>query len=218
MNVMMTEMNLHSLVETKKRESPFKYGDSGMVGSQEITAQEFFVMKKILSLVAFLCCITLMLAGCGNTNNTPTAPTEESNDKGNRVVIYTAAEDERIAYLQEELDKHFPSDEIVIQSIGTGQLLAKLQAEGKDSDCDIFYDLEVVNAEIILNASPDLFVDLSDYDFSIYDASVTGYTDRHHQYAVNGKTAGAFLVNTGMLEEMGLPVPASYAPWTRGTS
>ena len=117
MNVMMTEMNLHSLVETKKRESPFKYGDSGMVGSQEITAQEFFVMKKILSLVAFLCCITLMLAGCGNTNNTPTAPTEESNDKGNRVVIYTAAEDERIAYLQEELDKHFPSDEIVIQSI-----------------------------------------------------------------------------------------------------
>ena len=28
----------------------------------------------------------------------------------------------------------------------------------------------------------------------MYDASVTGYTDRHHRYAVNGKTAGAFLV------------------------
>ena len=67
-----------------------------------------------------------------------------------------------------------------------------------------------MNAEIILNAAPDLFVDLSDYDFSIYDPSVTGYTDRHHKYAVNGKTAGAFLVNTRMLEEKGLPIPETY--------
>lgn len=128
-----------------------------------------------------------------------------------RVVIYTAAEDERIAYLQEELNKQFPEVEIVIQSLGTGQMLSKLQAEGLDTDCDIFYDLEVVNAEIILNANPDLFADLSDYDFSIYDASVTGYTDRHHKYAVNGKTYGAFLVNTSILEENDLVLPETYA-------
>ena len=155
-------------------------------------------MKKLLSIAVFLCCALLFVTG-----------TAFAADR-DRVVIYTAAEDERIAYLQAELDRQFPDCEIVIQSLGTGQLLSKLQAEGTKSDCDIFYDLEVVNAEIILNASPDLFVDLSDYDFSVYDASVTGYTDRHHQYAVNGKTAGAFLVNTKMLEEKGLPVPASY--------
>lgn len=128
-----------------------------------------------------------------------------------RVVIYTAAEDERIAYLQEELNRQFPDTEIVIQSLGTGQLLSKLQAEGQDTDCDIFYDLEVVNAEIILNANPDLFADLSEYDFSIYDASVTGYTDRHHKYAVNGKTYGAFLVNTAVLDEKSLAIPQTYA-------
>ena len=155
-------------------------------------------MKKILSIVALFCCAALWLS-CS----------AYAADR-DRVVIYTAAEDERIAYLQEELDRQFPDTEIVIQSLGTGQLLSKLQAEGTNSDCDIFYDLEVVNAEIILNANPELFVDLSDYDFSIYDASVTGYTDRHHQYAVNGKTAGAFLVNTAMLEEKGLPIPESY--------
>ena len=149
-------------------------------------------MKKLLSIAVFLCCALLFVTG-----------TAFAADR-DRVVIYTAAEDERIAYLQAELDRQFPDCEIVIQSLGTGQLLSKLQAEGTS------YDLEVVNAEIILNASPDLFVDLSDYDFSVYDASVTGYTDRHHQYAVNGKTAGAFLVNTKMLEEKGLPVPASY--------
>lgn len=163
--------------------------------------------KKFLSVIALLLCTAFVLAGCGSTDNQDSTSSTTGKD---RVVIYTAAEDERIAYIQEGLDKQFPDTEIVIQSLGTGQLLSKLQAEGKDSDCDIFYDLEVVNAEIILNAAPDLFVDLSDYDFSIYDPSVTGYTDRHHKYAVNGKTAGAFLVNTKMLEEKGLPIPATY--------
>lgn len=163
--------------------------------------------KKFLSVIALLLCTAFVLAGCGSTDDQNSTSSSTGKD---RVVIYTAAEDERIAYIQEELDKQFPDTEIVIQSLGTGQLLSKLQAEGKDSDCDIFYDLEVVNAEIILNAAPDLFVDLSDYDFSIYDPSVTGYTDRHHKYAVNGKTAGAFLVNTKMLEEKGLPIPTTY--------
>ncbi len=163
--------------------------------------------KKFLSVIALLLCTAFVLAGCGSTDDQNSTSSGAGKD---RVVIYTAAEDERIAYIQEGLDKQFPDTEIVIQSLGTGQLLSKLQAEGKDSDCDIFYDLEVVNAEIILNAAPDLFVDLSDYDFSIYDPSVTGYTDRHHKYAVNGKTAGAFLVNTKMLEEKGLPIPETY--------
>ena len=163
--------------------------------------------KKILSLLALMLCAVMMLTACGSKE---TNADNNASGKSERVVIYTAAEDERIAYIQQELDAKFPNYEIVIQSLGTGQLLSKLQAEGKNSDCDIFYDLEVVNAEIILNADPDLFVDLSSYDFSIYDSSVTGYTDRHHKYAVNGKTAGAFLVNTRMLEEKGLSIPHTY--------
>lgn len=161
--------------------------------------------RRIISVLLLVCFLSLMLTGCGGKGNG-----EGSSDSSGRVVIYTAAEDERIEYLQTELDKKFPEIEIVIQSLGTGQLLSKLQAEGKNSDCDIFYDLEVVNAEIILDSDPDLFVDLSDYDFSIYHPSVTGYTSRHHKYAVNGKTAGAFLVNTRMLEEKKLPIPSSY--------
>ena len=171
-------------------------------------------MKKIvLSIVTLVACIALLLNACGSKNTNTEIDGSNSNNTStgnNRVVIYTAAEDERIAYLQEELDKQFPETEIIIQSLGTGQLLSKLQAEGANTDCDIFYDLEVVNAEIILSTNPDLFVELSDYDFSIYDSSVTGYTDRHHKYAVNGKTYGAFLVNTNLLNEKELEIPKNY--------
>lgn len=165
--------------------------------------------RKVLVRIIALCCTVFLLAGCGGNNASDTKTAESA--KGERVVIYTASEEERIAYIQAELDRQFPDYEIVLQSLGTGQLLSKLQAEGKNSDCDIFYDLEVVNAEIILHGEPDLFADLSKFDFSIYDPSVLGYTNCHHKYAVNGKTAGAFLVNTQMLEEKGLPIPASYA-------
>lgn len=163
--------------------------------------------RKIISMVVLMFCIVFILAGCGSDS-------AQSKDKANpgkdRVVIYTAAEDERIAFIQQELDKKFPDTEIVIQSLGTGQLLSKLQAEGENTDCDIFYDLEVVNAEIILNDNPELFADLSEFDFSIYDSSVTAYTSRHHRYAINGKTAGAFIVNTKILSDKGLPLPSTY--------
>ena len=154
-------------------------------------------MKKYLLLVFLLLASCLaVLAGC------------KSN--ANRVVIYTAAEEERIAYLQKEMNAKFPQYEIVFQSIGTGALVSKLQAEGKSTECDIFYDLEATNAEIILNGNKDLFFDLSEYDFSIYDSSVTEYTKNHHKYAVNGKTDGTIVVNKKVLEQNGCAIPSTY--------
>lgn len=165
-------------------------------------------MKKIFALV-MMAMMAIAMIGCGgDKKDAKEAPKAAS--KGKPVVIYTAAEDERIAYLKEEFKKKFPGKEVVLQSLGTGQMLSKLQAEGKNTSCDIFYDLEVINAEIILNGNKDLFADLSKYDFSIYDKSVTGYTDRHKKVAVNGKTYGAFLVNTKVLKEKNLPVPKTY--------
>ena len=163
-------------------------------------------MNKIrIPFFSLLLCIALVLTGCSDKN----VKARKTSVK-DLVIIYTAAEEERIAYLQDELNKRFPDTVISIRAFGTGQLLSRLMAEGKNINCDIFYDLEVVNAEIILNSYPHLFVDLSDYDFGIYDPSVAAYTERHHRYAVNGKTAGAFLVNTRMLEEKGLSIPHTY--------
>ena len=152
--------------------------------------------KIIMPMMLLLGTGVMMLTGCGNSSN--------------RVVIYTAAEEERIAYLQKEMNAKFPQYEIVFQSIGTGALVSKLQAEGKSTECDIFYDLEATNAEIILNGNKDLFYDLSGYDFSIYDSSVTEYTKNHHKYAVNGKTDGTIVVNKKVLQQNGCEIPETY--------
>ena len=81
--------------------------------------------KRIISLTASLLCLVMLLAGCGSNQNAST----NNASKGDRVVIYTAAEDERIAYIQEELYKKFPNTEIVIHPLITGQLRLQRQAQ-----------------------------------------------------------------------------------------
>ena len=62
-----------------------------------------------------------------------------------------------------------------------------------------------------METNPNLFYELSDYDFSIY---LDGYTANHRKYAVNGKTDGTILVNKKVLNERGIPVPVTYEDLT----
>lgn len=160
-------------------------------------------MKRLFVLVS-LVMAALFITACGGGEK---ADKKAANKP---IVIYGATEDERVAFLTAELKKKFPNQEIVFQVLGTGQMLSKLQSEGKDTACDIFYDLEVNNAEFIISQKTDLFYDLSSYDFSQYDESVTSYIKRHKKYAVDIKTDGAFLVNTKVLADKNLQVPKTY--------
>lgn len=131
-----------------------------------------------------------------------------ANDNENRVVIYTAAEEERITYLQDELEAKFPDYEVIFQSLGTGPLVTRLQAEGTNTECDIFYDLETANAELLINSNNSIFYDLSDqFDMSIYIDEVR---PAQAYYAVDCKTDVAFVVNRDVLTEYGCPVPEKF--------
>ena len=156
-------------------------------------------MKKQNLIVGLLSLGTIVsgLTGCADGND--------------QVVVYTAAEEERIDYLKKELSAKFPDVQVVFQAIGTGTLVTKLQAEGQSTDCDIFYDLEACNAQRLVSENADLFYDLgTDYDFSIYDSSVMGYASSHHKFAVNGKTCGAIVTSKKVLAEAGLSTPKTY--------
>lgn len=129
---------------------------------------------------------------------------------GDYIIIYTAAEDERNNFIQEKLSEKFPETEIILQSLGTGNLVSKLQAEGKITDCDIFYDLEASNAEKVIDSNPNLFLELSYLDFSIYDEKFIEYTSNHKKYAINGKVNAGILINKELLNKYNLPIPKEY--------
>lgn len=133
-----------------------------------------------------------------------------SCSKKEQVLIYAAAEDERIAYFQDAFKEKFPNYNVVIQYTGTGNLYTKLLGEGTHTDCDIFYDFEVTNALSLMKKSPDLYADLSSYDFSIYKDSLDPNNKMQKRTAVDSKTYGAILVNKKTLSDKSLPIPSSF--------
>lgn len=146
---------------------------------------------RLLSLLLALSLLCVAFAACGSDKET--------------VVIYSSAEEYRLANLQARLDAEFPEYDIVIEYLSTGNHAAKLLAEGKSTECDIVYDLEY--AYLARLAEAGVLADLSSYDFSIY----TEDSVESDRYIVEYRNGGAIIVNTEVLAERGLAEPTSYA-------
>ena len=117
-------------------------------------------MNKNLKLIPLTLLGVSCLAGC---------------NKSDTIFIFTAHEENRIEQFNKELKEHFPKYDIQVVSKTTGALMSELQAQGKNTECDIFVGIEITNAEILLQENPDLFADLSDYDTSNYVDEVLEY-------------------------------------------
>ena len=148
------------------------------------------VLKKIALLGLVMIGSVSMLAGCG-----------ESKEK---ILIYSAGEDYKIAYMQERLNETFPEYDITIEYMSTGNMAAKILSEGTQTDCDIVHDMEYgymakLDAEKV-------FADLSTYDTSVYVEDVI----QSDNYLVECRVGGAIIINTEVLEEKGLKLPTSY--------
>lgn len=150
-------------------------------------------MKRIWTmLLAMIAAIGAI--GCGSNNTADE----------NKVVIYSSVEEYRNEYIQKRLNEQFPEYNVVIEYMPSGNQVAKLLAEGKDSPCDIAYDIEYGYVAQL----GDVLADLSDYDMSIYLDEVVdpgGYILPHVR---NG---GCIAINRKLLEEKNLAVPTSYA-------
>ena len=70
-----------------------------------------------------------ILSGCSKKND-------------DKVIIYTSLEDYRVEYLQKRLTEEFPSYNIIIEYLSTGNHAAKLIAEGTSTEADITVNLE----------------------------------------------------------------------------
>lgn len=143
--------------------------------------------KMKLSLLTLL--IIILLAACAVTNSAT----------DDRVVLYSNADDEAVAALQETLDAGGYEGKYVIQSMGTSELGGKLMAEGNKIEADI-----VTMASYFLESAQqknDMFIPLTTESVVLDD-----YGD--YQLPILGN-AGSLFINRKALEEHQLSAPIS---------
>ncbi len=151
-------------------------------------------MKKLLAVLLVLTMV-LPLAACGSGKKLDTS--------SNKVVIYSGAEEYRNEYFLQRLNEEFPDYDITIEYMPTGNLAAKLAAEGTDTDMDIFYDLDFSYAGLV----EEYLADLSDYDQTIY---VDDCKVENAHYLAATRNGGAVIVNPDVLAAKGIPEPTCY--------
>lgn len=149
-------------------------------------------MKKN-SLIALLLIIVVfvgLFAGCSS--------------KKEKVVIYSCANDKRIAYMAQKLAEKFPEYDCVVEYQSTSKLSAKLLAEGKNTDCDIVHDLSYLNLDSLDNEG--YLANVSDFDTSLFIDNASPSKN----YTIEINTAGGILINPDVMKEKNLEYPKSY--------
>ena len=166
-------------------------------------------MKKLKALGLLLVAAALVVAttacGGGKSQDTETGSGNASggNAADNKVVIYSGAEEYRNEYFLKRLNEEFPDYDISIEYMPTGNLAAKLAAEGTDTDMDIFYDLDFSYAGLV----EQYLADVSEYDQSIF---VDDCKVESGKYIAATRNGGAIIINPDVLAEKGLAEPTSY--------
>ena len=128
---------------------------------------------------------------------------KKESKESNEVLIFTSSEDFRIEHLQKRLNEQFPQYKVIINYTTTGNLAAKLKAEGTKTDCDIIGEMDSAYMEGIL----DNLADLSSYNSSVF---LDELVPSHHKYLPFIKSAGCIIISEQFLKERNLPIPESY--------
>lgn len=143
-------------------------------------------MKKIIILL--MISLVLLVTGCSSNEN--------------RIVIYTSMEEERNQKLKEQLKDAFPSKDIVVQYMATGNSAAKIKNEGSNVEADIVLDLETTHMVNVQNN----FADLSDIDTSIYLDEI----NKSSNYLIWTKYTMNLIIDKDYFSEHNLEIPKTY--------
>ena len=127
----------------------------------------------------------------------------EQKTVDNSVIIYSGAEEYRNAYFRKKLTEQFPDYSISIEYMPTGNLAAKLAAEGINTDIDIIYDLDCGYAGMV----EEFLADLSSYDQSIY---VEDCKVKSNKYLIEYRNGGAVVLNLDILKAKDIKKPTCY--------
>lgn len=105
--------------------------------------------------------------------------------------------------MQQRLTAQFPDYDISLEYYHSGDLAAKLQAEGADTACDIVFDCEYGYLQMLAD-------NFATIDFIDNSQFVADMQDPTRKYMPVDRYSGSVIVNTQVLADKGLPVPQSY--------
>ncbi len=151
-------------------------------------------MKTLIKTLSIALCITFIfsLCGCGSSGK-------------EKVLIYTSVEDFVLEDMQLALEEKFPDLDITVEYLTTGDHAARLMTEGKNTDCDISYQLEYPYMAKL--AKDGVLANLSEIaDSSIYLDEII----ESEYYVPQYRNGGAIVVNTELLKKKGIEAPKSY--------
>ena len=170
--------------------------------SQQRTVFHSRCGRSGLTALALAAVMVLGLSGCGQSAGDGGSSAVSAEDSG-RVVIYTPTEDYLIEYMQQRLDDAFPDYEISLEYYHSGDLAAKLKAEGTDTACDIVFDCEYGYLESLRD-------NLAVIDFIDAGQFVEDMQSPDGKYMPVDRYSGSVIVRPDLLAEKGLAVPQSY--------
>lgn len=185
-------------------------GFTSLVRLIVLPGRERLSMKKILLALIATAFVALLLVGCTTTDPTPApAPSDDSTtiqqqdaEKAS-VIIYSPNEDYLIEYYKTKLDEQFPDYDITVEYLSTGNLAAKLLAEGADTDCDFIIGMSYGYLDSLTD-------NLASIDFIDTSVFMPELIQADNKYIPWDRFSGACIVNTELLAEKNLAAPASY--------
>lgn len=150
-------------------------------------------MRKILVLlVVMIFFSSIMLTGCGSSS---------SNNRD--IVIWTSGEDYRNEFYLSSLKEQFPDYNITLEYMNSSSIAAKIKEEGEKAQVDIICSEEYGYLYMI----EDQLAELKSFDFSEFFEDIVPAS---HKFTPELKNGGCIIINKEVLDDKGVPVPASY--------
>ncbi len=154
-------------------------------------------MKQKVLLSTLSAFMLLTASGCSGA-------ADESKESGPKeVVIWTSGEDYKNEFYLSSLQEKFPDYDITLEYMNSSSIAAKIKEEGENTTCDIVCSEEYGYMYMI----EDYLATLDSFDFSVF---LDDIVPDNHKFTPELKNGGCVIINRKLLEEKGLPVPASY--------
>ena len=154
---------------------------------------------SVILMTAAVLAGTLSMTGCGTK--------AEGASTGDEVIIYTNADDEAMEAMKHALDANGYEGKYLMQSFGTSELGGKVMAEGTNIEADL-----LTLSTFYLDAAQEeqnMFQTL-DFDYTLINSA-----DQKDYCAPITSQEGTIIVNTEVLKENDLEMPASLKDLTK---